>query len=181
MENHNGSPFDEQGNVIYSRLFNEQGNLLYSHLRIDDRWFPVRVRQNQPPLPPEVYLSSSEELYSSMSSGDEEEINQPPPQISNEAAASYRRAGLFPASSKAIQGLREVTAAGAREEECAICLQDFEAEEKLRMMPCSHTFHQRCIFDWLRLSCICPLCRRALPTQQEDDDKLGCPELGATG
>ncbi|BAH95517.1 Os12g0143750, partial [Oryza sativa Japonica Group] len=67
--------------------------------------------------------------------------------------------------SKAIQGLREVTAAGAREEECAVCLQDFVAEEKLRMMPCSHTFHQRCIFDWLRLSCICPLCRRALPTQ----------------
>jgi hypothetical protein len=58
-----------------------------------------------------------------------------------------------------------VTAAGAREEECAVCLQDFVAEEKLRMMPCSHTFHQRCIFDWLRLSCICPLCRRALPTQ----------------
>uniref|UniRef100_A0A0E0RFK3 RING-type domain-containing protein n=1 Tax=Oryza rufipogon TaxID=4529 RepID=A0A0E0RFK3_ORYRU len=70
-------------------------------------------------------------------------------------------------------------AAGAREE-CAVCLQDFVAEEKLRMMPCSHTFHQRCIFDWLRLGCICPLCRRAPPTQQEDD-KLGCPELGATG
>jgi hypothetical protein len=72
-------------------LFDEQGNLIYSHLVIGDRRLPLRVEQNPPP-PPEAYVSSSEDVYSSMSSGNEEEINHPTPQISDEAAASYRRA-----------------------------------------------------------------------------------------
>ncbi|CAN6339611.1 unnamed protein product [Urochloa humidicola] len=51
-----------------------------------------------------------------------------------------------PASSAAILGLKEVKASDASlQSECAVCLQDFEAEETLRAMPCSHAFHQRCI------------------------------------
>uniref|UniRef100_A0A0E0MCE7 RING-type domain-containing protein n=1 Tax=Oryza punctata TaxID=4537 RepID=A0A0E0MCE7_ORYPU len=135
------------------------------------------VRRNQPPPTPPPSPSPPPapadedvlpfEEYPPPSSDEEEEINHPTPQTS--PSRSDRRARLLPASSKAIQGLREVTAAGAREDECAVCLQDLEADDKLRMMPCCHTFHQRCIFDWLRLSCICPLCRHTLPTQNEDD------------
>ncbi|XP_062204210.1 uncharacterized protein LOC133906353 [Phragmites australis] len=91
-----------------------------------------------------------------------------------EAAAeinrSYKRARI-PASSKAIMGLQEVRAGDARlQAECAVCLQDFDAEDKLRAMPCSHAFHQDCILGWLRVKRVCPLCRHALPTQQQDDD-----------
>uniref|UniRef100_A0A0E0F2I6 RING-type domain-containing protein n=1 Tax=Oryza meridionalis TaxID=40149 RepID=A0A0E0F2I6_9ORYZ len=150
------------------------------------------VRRNQPPpsppppsAPADEDVLPFEEYPPPSSDEEEEEINHPTPQISNEAAAaasrSDRRAGLLPASSKAIRGLREVTAADAGEDECAVCLQDFEAGDKLRMMPCCHTFHQRCIFNWLRLSCICPLCRHTLPTQNVDDDSLGRDAHTAAG
>jgi len=45
------------------------------------------------------------------------------------------------ASSDAILGLQD---AGIRmPAECAVCLQDFVAEDRLRAMPCSHTFHRQ--------------------------------------
>ena len=85
-----------------------------------------------------------------------------------------RKRARAPASSDdAIQGLlREARAGDAgMPEECAVCLQDFNAnaEETLRVMPCSHAFHPDCIFGWLWVKAVCPLCRRALPTQQHKD------------
>ncbi|XP_034568553.1 probable E3 ubiquitin-protein ligase ATL45 [Setaria viridis] len=81
-------------------------------------------------------------------------------------ACSSRRAA---ASSDAILGLQEVGAGDATQTECAVCLQDLNAEETLRAMPCSHAFHQHCIFDWLRRNGACPLCRhQLLPAEQED-------------
>ncbi|PAN15827.2 hypothetical protein PAHAL_3G024200 [Panicum hallii] len=89
-----------------------------------------------------------------------------------ESSRSCKRARLA-ASSDAVLGLQEAgdgagTPAAA---ECAVCLQDFAAEDKLRAMPCSHTFHQDCIFRWLLVNHVCPLCRHALPTQEQDDDE----------
>jgi hypothetical protein len=51
-----------------------------------------------------------------------------------------------------------------REEDCAVCLEEFvdDGEEKLRMIPCSHSFHERCIFDWLSRDRRCPICRFAI-------------------
>jgi len=85
-----------------------------------------------------------------------------------------RKRARAPASSDdAIQGLlREARAGDAgMPEECAVCLQDFDADAKetLRVMPCSHAFHPDCIFSWLRVKAVCPLCRHALPTQQHKD------------
>jgi E3 ubiquitin-protein ligase RNF181 len=65
----------------------------------------------------------------------------------------------------AIQGLPEVTTKINKllQAECAVCLKDFDAEDKLRSVPCAHAFHDQCIFQWLRLNATCPLCRNPLP------------------
>lgn len=61
---------------------------------------------------------------------------------------------------------------------CAICLDDFETGERLRLLPCGHYFHTNCVLPWLtgRQDC-CPLCKTnvwgRLPTKQfSDDDDL---------
>lgn len=57
---------------------------------------------------------------------------------------------------KAIIGLKDPF-------DCAVCLCEFEAEDKLRLLPkCSHAFHMECIDTWLLSHSTCPLCRSAL-------------------
>ncbi|URE05107.1 RING-H2 finger protein [Musa troglodytarum] len=47
--------------------------------------------------------------------------------------------------------------------DCAVCLCEFEADDKLRLLPkCSHAFHLDCIDTWLLSHSACPLCRRSL-------------------
>ncbi|KAI4376788.1 hypothetical protein MLD38_014506 [Melastoma candidum] len=44
--------------------------------------------------------------------------------------------------------------------DCAVCLCEFEPEDKLRLLPkCSHAFHMECIDTWLLSHSTCPLCR----------------------
>ncbi|WKX94230.1 hypothetical protein Q1695_011469 [Nippostrongylus brasiliensis] len=45
-----------------------------------------------------------------------------------------------------------------RSSECAICMVDFEHGEKVRFLPCMHSFHQTCVDDWLMRSFTCPSC-----------------------
>ncbi|XP_058113906.1 RING-H2 finger protein ATL13-like [Magnolia sinica] len=47
--------------------------------------------------------------------------------------------------------------------DCAICLCEFKADDKLRLLPkCSHAFHLVCIDTWLLSHSTCPLCRVSL-------------------
>ncbi|KAJ4958503.1 hypothetical protein NE237_025614 [Protea cynaroides] len=47
--------------------------------------------------------------------------------------------------------------------DCAVCLCEFEADDKLRLLPkCSHAFHMECIDTWLLSHSTCPLCRGSL-------------------
>ncbi|XP_023532075.1 RING-H2 finger protein ATL78-like [Cucurbita pepo subsp. pepo] len=47
--------------------------------------------------------------------------------------------------------------------ECIICLSDFAAGDKLRLLPkCNHGFHVRCIDKWLTSHSSCPKCRQCL-------------------
>jgi hypothetical protein len=72
------------------------------------------------------------------------------------------------ASKKAIVDLYMPSLGETGEEHgCVICLEDMEIGQKFRMMPCGHSFHQRCIFDWLLVNRLCPICQFAMPTDEE--------------
>lgn len=56
--------------------------------------------------------------------------------------------------------------------ECAVCLNEFEDDETLRLIPkCDHVFHPECIDAWLATHVTCPVCRANLaepgPTVEE--------------
>lgn len=60
---------------------------------------------------------------------------------------------------------------------CAICLCEYEDEEELRKMRCTHYFHKECVDEWLRLHRNCPLCKRDI----EELTGLREPSVGGTG
>ncbi|GJN28345.1 hypothetical protein PR202_gb16455 [Eleusine coracana subsp. coracana] len=78
---------------------------------------------------------------------------------------------LVPAARKAILGLYQPRWGETREERdggCAICLEDLQVGQKFRMMPCCcHAFHQRCIFEWLIINRVCPICQSPMPSEEE--------------
>lgn len=45
------------------------------------------------------------------------------------------------------------------ESECSICLEKYQANDKLILFNCDfHYFHKKCILDWLKRNHLCPLC-----------------------
>ncbi|CAH9145195.1 unnamed protein product [Cuscuta epithymum] len=53
--------------------------------------------------------------------------------------------------------------------ECAVCLNEFEDDETLRLIPkCDHVFHPECIDAWLESHVTCPVCRANLTPQPGD-------------
>jgi hypothetical protein len=54
---------------------------------------------------------------------------------------------------------------------CLICVDEFEAGERIRLLPkCHHAFHTDCIMPWLteRQGC-CPLCKTAVLDGDEEE------------
>jgi len=58
-------------------------------------------------------------------------------------------------------------------ENCPICLLDFEEDMEVLHLPCHHLFHPECITMWLQGKATCPMCKKELdPSSGSTDPSL---------
>eukprot|EP00943_MAST-04B_sp_MAST-4B-sp1_P008497 g8497.t1 len=75
------------------------------------------------------------------------------PQIEFEKSSSNSK------SSEAGINIKKNEGEEMEEPTCNVCLEEFEKGDKLRVLPCFHKFHVKCIDRWLKQSKFCPTCR----------------------
>ncbi|KAI3412843.1 RING-type domain-containing protein [Psidium guajava] len=66
---------------------------------------------------------------------------------------------------------------------CTVCLNEFQEQDLLRVLPnCSHAFHSDCIDMWLQSNSRCPLCRMSISsTAQCPNNNLMAPSSSPQG
>jgi Ring finger domain len=63
--------------------------------------------------------------------------------------------------------------------DCSICLDDYQAGDRLRCLPCNHAFHAKCIAKWLsERSATCPLCKAEICDDQPEEDENDDDDAG---
>ena len=63
--------------------------------------------------------------------------------------------------SELLEWMGEVTR--RKREECPICLETFQRDDKVKVLPCGHLFHEKCAASWIvDVRGICPLCRQGV-------------------
>lgn len=83
------------------------------------------------------------------------------------------RPGPPPEPVSAIQDLEKIRLTQAHlasDSHCPVCKDDFEVGVEVKVMPCKHFYHSKCIDPWLYLHNTCPVCRYELPILSEDDN-----------
>jgi hypothetical protein len=69
----------------------------------------------------------------------------------------------------------DAAADASAHDECAICLTEFARGDRLRVLPCSHLFHDsECLAKWCATHDSCPVCRRGLryvPEEVEEEQE----------
>jgi E3 ubiquitin-protein ligase RNF13 len=73
---------------------------------------------------------------------------------------------------------RKGTSPVIHNESCAICFDDFQVGEKVKLLPCGHAFHGDCIDPWIDdHSDLCPMCKQnfvELAEAQDSGRRCGC-------
>mmetsp|Transcript_18164 Transcript_18164/g.20633 ORF Transcript_18164/g.20633 Transcript_18164/m.20633 type:complete len:519 (+) Transcript_18164:148-1704(+) len=54
--------------------------------------------------------------------------------------------------------------------QCTICLEGFEDDEFVKILPCHHYFHKDCIGTWLISNPSCPVCKVSIVLEDEDEE-----------
>ncbi|GER30077.1 RING/U-box superfamily protein [Striga asiatica] len=94
-----------------------------------------------------------------------------------------RTVGLQPSVIGAITIVRYEKGEGLIDgSDCSVCLNEFQEDETLRLLPkCSHAFHVPCIDTWLRSHTNFPLCRAGIvadPAVQAQNSQILGPGPG---
>ncbi|XP_019713789.1 E3 ubiquitin-protein ligase RNF130 [Hippocampus comes] len=42
---------------------------------------------------------------------------------------------------------------------CAVCIEAYQLNDVVRILPCKHVFHKACVDPWLNEHCTCPMCK----------------------
>ncbi|XP_004633021.1 E3 ubiquitin-protein ligase ZNRF4 [Octodon degus] len=66
---------------------------------------------------------------------------------------------------------------------CAICLDQYEEGDELKILPCSHAYHRGCIDPWLAQAPhrACPLCKRPVASSEDGSDSTAESLFGDEG
>ncbi|CAH8391625.1 unnamed protein product [Eruca vesicaria subsp. sativa] len=81
--------------------------------------------------------------------------------------------GKSPASKSSVESMPRVVI-GKDEEKggsCPICLEEWLEGDVAAEMPCKHTFHSKCVEEWLGRHATCPLCRYEMPVEEVEGEK----------
>ncbi|KDD75640.1 hypothetical protein H632_c576p1 [Helicosporidium sp. ATCC 50920] len=68
---------------------------------------------------------------------------------------------------RTIQTADTLRALGGKDACCAICIGELGEDAVTLTLPCSHTYHARCVEPWLESKNSCPSCRAELPTDSQ--------------
>ncbi|KAL3633792.1 hypothetical protein CASFOL_022554 [Castilleja foliolosa] len=63
-----------------------------------------------------------------------------------------------------------VACGSQQDQECSICLSEFEPKAEINRLSCGHVFHKPCLEKWLKYwNTTCPLCRNFMMPRGEED------------
>lgn len=79
--------------------------------------------------------------------------------------------GPLPATKASIDAMPMVEVTEEVAGECAICLDEWKVGEKIKEMPCKHSYHSGCIEKWLGVHGTCPVCRFKMPVDEDEQEK----------
>jgi len=80
------------------------------------------------------------------------------------------RHGPPPASQDAVNKLKETkySEGVCKTKECTVCQEDYQNEDSILHLPCEHNFHKACVTEWLLRHNSCPICRKGLQGQEQE-------------
>ncbi|XP_056131755.1 E3 ubiquitin-protein ligase RNF130 isoform X2 [Lampris incognitus] len=62
---------------------------------------------------------------------------------------------------------------------CAVCIEGYQLNDVVRILPCKHVFHKMCVDPWLNEHCTCPMCKLNILKALGIMPNLPCVDNGA--